>query len=225
MGIALIETITQWPSITVVVISIGIPIVFSLDAVDGMLARWLKVPTLFGSFLDIAADRAVEFIFLRYLISEGAVPLWFPVIFYGRILITDACRILAFGMQKVLATGIMLPQGLEPLVLSKASRTIYAILKAVFFGVFLLGIHAGRPLHTSLNLGLMFSVLAFSMLRATPIVLTYLPQWRMITIANILGYFRADINDIAPRSTKIISCLQLISDFGLAAWLLVLFWR
>lgn len=225
IAIAIVETITRWPVITLSVIWIGIPIVFSLDAVDGMLARWLNVPTLLGSFIDIAADRAVEFIFLRYLISEGAVPLWFPAIFYGRILLTDTCRVLAFGMQRVLATGIMLPQGLRPLVLSKASRTIYAILKAVFFGVLLLGIHTGRPLHTPVDLVLMFSVLACSILRASPIVLTYLPQWRELTIANLLAYLRADIDDVAPRSTKIFSCLQVISDFGLATWLLLLAWR
>jgi CDP-diacylglycerol--glycerol-3-phosphate 3-phosphatidyltransferase len=225
IAIAIVATITQWPIITVVVIWIGIPIVFSLDAVDGMLARRLNVPTLLGSFIDIAADRAVEFIFLRYLISEGAVPLWFSAIFYGRILVTDACRVLAFGMQRVLATGIMLPQGLRPLVLSKASRTIYAILKAVLFGVLLLGIHAGRPLPTLADVALMFSVLACSMLRGSPIVLTYLPRWRELTMANLLTYLRADIDDVAPRSTKIFSCLQLISDFGLAMWLLLLAWR
>lgn len=225
LAITIIAAITRWPSITVVAICIGIPVVFTLDAVDGMVARWLNVPTLLGSFIDIAADRAVEFIFLRYLINEGVIPLWFPAIFYGRILVTDACRVLAFGMQRVVANGIMLPRRLRPLVLSKASRTIYAALKAVLFGVLLLGRHAGHPSRTPLELGLMFSVLTCSMLRASPIVFTYLPRWRELTVAKLLAYIRADIDDVAPRSTKVVSCLQLISDFGLATWLLLLAWR
>jgi CDP-diacylglycerol--glycerol-3-phosphate 3-phosphatidyltransferase len=225
IALSIIATLTRWPSFTVLVTWIGIPLVFSLDAVDGVVARWLKVPTLLGSFIDIAADRAVEFIFLRYLISKGVIPLWFPAIFYGRILLTDACRVLAFGMQRVLATGIVLPRRLRVLVLSRASRTIYGTIKAVFFGVLLLGRHDGHTPLTPLELGLMLSVVACSMLRASPIVLTYLPRWRELTVARLLAYIHADVNDVAPRSTKIVSSLQLISDVGLATWLLVLAWR
>jgi phosphatidylglycerophosphate synthase len=178
MAIGIIATVTRFPSMTGVLTWIGIPLVFALDAVDGMLARWLKVPTVIGSFIDIVADRAIEFIFIQHFLNEGVIPWWFVAIFYGRILITDMCRVLAFGKQRVLAAGIMLPARLRGLVLSRASRTIYGALKGVFFGVVLLQMHDGRTQLTPLELGLMFSMLAFSILRASPIVITYLPRWR-----------------------------------------------
>lgn len=225
LAISMVAAITSWPSTTRVVTWIGIPVVFTLDALDGVLARKLKVPTLIGSFVDIAADRAVEFIFLRHFITEGVIPWWFGAIFYGRILVTDACRILAFGKQRIQAAGIMLPSHLRWLVLSKASRTIYAALKAVFFGVLLLGMQDGHTALSPLELALMLSVLACSILRASPIIITYLPRWRELSGAKLLSYIHADVDDVAPRSTKIVSCLQLASDFGLATWFLLIAWR
>lgn len=222
LAISMFAAITSWPSTATVVTWIGIPVVFALDAVDGVLARWLKVPTLIGSFIDIAADRAVEFIFLQHFISEGIIPWWFGAIFYGRILITDMCRILAFGKQRVLANGIVLPARLRGLVLSKTSRTIYAGLKALFFGVLLLGKHASHSSLTLIEFSLMVSVLTCSLLRASPIIVTYLPRWQELTATKLLTYIHADVNDVAPRSTKVVSCLQLVSDFGLATWVLVM---
>src|SRR2546426_4820441 len=62
----LIVLISRYPGATTLLIVVGITIVFSLDAVDGVLARRLNRQTLIGSFIDIAADRSVEFIFLQH---------------------------------------------------------------------------------------------------------------------------------------------------------------
>lgn len=217
--------ISRYPAATVLVAVLGIIVVFSLDAFDGVLARWLNSQTLIGSFIDIAADRAVEFIFLQHFVRAGLVPLWFGVAFYCRILMTDACRVLAFGMERVSASGIFLPARLRTLVLSKVSRTAYGALKGVFFGVLLLGEYRGHTSLSSLERTIMFGVLAFSILRASPILFTYLPRLLDLRGPTLRAYTHPQVHDVAPRSTKIISCLQLASDVGLATWLVLIGWR
>jgi len=225
LAATVIVLIGRYPAETVPVTVLGIIVVFSLDALDGVLARLLNSQTLIGSFIDIAADRAVEFIFLQHFLSVKLVPRWFVAAFYGRILLTDACRVIAFGMDKVSARGIDLPPHLRPLVLSKVSRTAYGALKGFFFGVLLLGEHYGHRSFLSFERTLMFAVLGFSILRASPILFTYLPRLMGLRGPKLRAYTHPEVHDVAPRSTKIISCLQLASDFGLAVWILLIGWR
>ena len=216
-----IVLISRYQSAPTLFIVLAVTIIFSLDAVDGILARILNRQSLIGSFIDIAADRIVEFIFLQHFLSAKLIPHWFVAVFYGRILLTDACRVLAFGMEKVSATGIELPRALRPFVLSKISRTGYGTAKAAFFGVLLLGQAAGRSSPSVLEHAAMFTVLAFSLLRATPIVYTYLPTIFTLKGSKLVAYTHPAVHDVAPRSTKIVSWLQFFSDIGLATWLLV----
>jgi CDP-diacylglycerol--glycerol-3-phosphate 3-phosphatidyltransferase len=220
-----IVLIARYPASTAPITVLGIIIVFSLDAFDGVLARWLNSQTLIGSFIDIAADRAVEFIFLQHFLSARIVPMWFVAAFYGRILLTDACRVLAFGMEKVSATGIDLPPQLRALVLSKISRTGYGAIKAVFFGTLLLGQAYGHSSLLLLERASMLGVLAFSLLRATPILFTYVPRVTDLKGSKLRAYTHPKVHDVAPRSTKVVSCLQLASDVGLATWILLIGWR
>ncbi len=193
---------------------IGVPIIMALDAVDGMLARHLNSQTMLGSFIDIAADRLVEFIFLLFFVSAGFVPLWFVVIFYGRIILTDACRMWAFRTERVSAEGIFLPEPLRVLVLSKLSRSGYAALKGIMFSLMLLAMYQGKASLSWLEFGTMLGVLAFSLLRAAPILFTYLP-WRK-DVEN-LGDRCKELPNFAARSTRVISLAQLASDVCLAA--------
>lgn len=199
---------------------IGVPLVFLLDAVDGIVARRLKCQSLLGSFIDILADRAVEFIFLWYFVRAGLVPLWFILIFYSRILLTDACRMRAFGMEQVSVTGILLPLKWRSIVLSKLSRSAYAGVKGLLFSVLLLGLYGGRTCVSSLGTTAMIVVLVFSLVRATPILITYVPlnsrMGNTFTPAHNSG-----VKDMATLTTKVTSWMQIAADVLLALTLVI----
>jgi phosphatidylglycerophosphate synthase len=222
IALMLVSVMTQWPSGVLISALIGVPIVMFLDGLDGILARRLQTETVLGSFMDIVADRAVEFIFLQQFVNVHLIPLWFVVVFYGRILLTDSCRVLAFRMDKVSASGILLSSKWRPLVLSRFSRSAYATLKGVFFSVLMLGQYNGHTSLTTLETVIMAAVLAFSLLRATPILMTYLPRVSELVRPNLSTYADPYGSDIAPRSTTAFSCFQLLSDIGLATALIVI---
>ncbi|MBK7394041.1 MAG: CDP-alcohol phosphatidyltransferase family protein [Chloracidobacterium sp.] len=190
---------------------VGVPFVMSLDAVDGIVARRLKSQSLLGSFVDIAADRLVEFIFLSYFVAAGLIPLWFIAIFYLRIILTDACRMRAFSLDRISAAGIFLPHPLREIVLSKLSRSGYGAIKGILFGVLFLTIYRGQTIPSMFEYVLLVSVLAFSLVRAIPILYTYLP-W----LKKEEGRSLARSLEPVSRTTKIASVLQLASDFCLA---------
>jgi CDP-diacylglycerol---glycerol-3-phosphate 3-phosphatidyltransferase len=198
----------------------GVPLVMFLDAVDGMVARRYNVQTLLGSFVDIAADRLVEFIFIQYFVSIGLVPLWFILIFYGRIFLTDICRILAFRKNSVSPTGILLPPSLHSLVLSKLSRSGYAAIKGVFFSLLLLVIYREQSSLSVLEFGTMLSVLVFSLLRATPILITYLPFIHTLSVTDNQYTDQSKTQEIVTYTTKIASWLQVVADICLGALLI-----
>jgi phosphatidylglycerophosphate synthase len=199
---------------------VGVPVVFILDAVDGILARRLKSETLIGSFIDIAGDRLVEFLFLQCFVRAGLIPLWFVVAFYGRIILTDSCRMRAFRAEKVLATGIVLPRKWGLFVLSKLSRSTYAALKGVLFSVLLLAMYRGETAVSQLELGLLLTVLTFSFLRALPILFTYFP--RRIDTTRLRQRDSIELNN-STRRGRVASWVQLAYDVCLAMVLIVLF--
>lgn len=223
LAILLVTEVVSWPAGMLLAPLIGVPIVFILDAVDGIVARRLNSQTLLGSFIDIAADRAVEFVFLQYFVSAGLVPLWFVLIFYGRIVLTDACRIRAFAMEKVSINGILLSQPWRVLVLSKLSRSGYGTIKGVLFGVLLLGMDRGDMSHSLLEFSLLVGVLAFSIVRAVPILITYFPRRR--ELIKVQGEEHLEGHNIATLTTRFVSWMELALDICLAAVLVMLSWR
>lgn len=222
LTILLITEIDKLPAAMLFAAFIGVPIVFTLDAVDGILARRLNSQSLLGSFIDIAADRLVEFLFLQYFIRAGLIPLWFVVVFYGRIVLTDACRMCAFRMERVPATGILLPPRLRFLVLSKLSRSAYATLKGILFSVLLLTLHRGSSSVSLIEFGILLSVLFFSLLRAVPILVTYLPRTKDIICMKVKGSCGIEVCDSVTLTTKVASLMQLVSDICLATVLIAI---
>lgn len=191
---------------------IGVPVVMLMDALDGIVARKWNCQSLLGSFVDIAADRLVEFIFLSYFVITGLIPLWFIAIFYLRIIFTDACRMRAFSLDRISAAGIFLPHPLREIVLSKLSRSGYGAIKGILFGVLFLTIYRGQTTLSAFEYLLLISVLAFSLLRAIPILYTYLPWLKKDEDKDGLPRGLEPVN----RTTRIASVLQLASDFCLA---------
>ncbi|CAN5708232.1 hypothetical protein BH24GEM1_BH24GEM1_15280 [soil metagenome] len=63
-----------------------------LDTVDGLVARRTGRTTLFGSVLDIAADRTYELVLWVCFADLGMIPAAIPLIVVARTTMTDALR-------------------------------------------------------------------------------------------------------------------------------------
>jgi phosphatidylglycerophosphate synthase len=121
-----------------------------LDTVDGMVARRTGKTSLFGSVLDIAADRTYELVLWVCFADLGMIPLAIPLIIIARTTLTDALRSIGVG------------QGTAPfaqhrtrlgrfLVGSTVMRTGYAVTKVVTFcGLALAQAFGGFELSTGL---------------------------------------------------------------------------
>jgi len=109
-----------------------VPILFALDSVDGYIARHFRCSTRLGGVLDIAGDRIVENALWILLATFQFVPLWIPLIILSRGFLTDGIRSVALA--KGHSTFSMIRSKTSWwLVASPASRTSYAVLKAVLF--------------------------------------------------------------------------------------------
>lgn len=107
----------------------------SLDAVDGIVARWLKEASDIGGVFDIIADRIVENCFWIYFAARGVISVWLPFIVLTRGFLTDDIRsvalskgMTAFG-EKTLQKSVI---G-KALVSSRWSRGLYGLSKALAF--------------------------------------------------------------------------------------------
>ena len=63
-----------------------------LDTVDGIVARKTGTTSVFGSVLDIAADRTYELVLWICFADLGLIPLLIPIAVIARTTLTDAFR-------------------------------------------------------------------------------------------------------------------------------------
>ncbi len=208
------------------VLAIGILFVFLLDAVDGIVARRLESQSLLGSFVDIVADRLVEFCFFSHFVGLGLVPFWFIAMFYGRILVTDACRVRAFRMKRVSPAGITLSPFGQAAVLSKWSRSSYALLKALLFCLLTVQTSNFSAVPGAVSRVTLVAVLTFSLVRALPIVVMYGPWLRRTPAVDVeQPRFGEPFLDTARQSVRAVPWLQLAADVWLTTRLLGLAWH
>ncbi len=116
------------------------------DWLDGHLARRLKQATALGSVLDIAADRIIENVMWIILADINLVPVWIPVVFISRGILTDSIRnyTLRFGYSGFGEQSMMKSTIGKFLTGSPLMRTPFAVLKAFTFGWLLLLAVAGE---------------------------------------------------------------------------------
>lgn len=127
---------------------VGVGLLFvglMLDTVDGMVARKSGQTSLFGSVLDIAADRTYELVLWTAFADLMLIPVVIPLVVIARTTLTDAFR------------SIGVAQGIPPfdqhrsklgkfLVGSPPMRTGYSISKVVtFLGLALTQAFSGYP--------------------------------------------------------------------------------
>lgn len=97
---------------------------FSLDAVDGIVARKRNEVTKTGALLDTVADRIVENAFWIYFAAARQIPLWMPIVVMARGIITDT-------MQRT--HGDPTDGWTHALTRSRISRGLYGVIKMLAF--------------------------------------------------------------------------------------------
>jgi CDP-diacylglycerol---glycerol-3-phosphate 3-phosphatidyltransferase len=103
-----------------------------LDTVDGMVARHTGQTSLFGSVLDIAADRTYELVLWVCFADLGMISVVIPLIIIARTTLTDAFRSIGVGQGTAPFAQHQTALG-RFLVGSTFMRTGYAVTKVVTF--------------------------------------------------------------------------------------------
>jgi CDP-diacylglycerol--glycerol-3-phosphate 3-phosphatidyltransferase len=114
---------------------LGVVLLFGglmLDTVDGVVARKRGQTSLFGSVLDIAADRTYELVLWVCFADLRLIPVAIPLIIIARTTLTDALRSIGVGKGTAPFAQHRTPLG-RFLVGSTLMRTGYAVTKVVTF--------------------------------------------------------------------------------------------
>jgi len=193
-------TLSRFPLllVTVLILYHGTPVVrlvgvvlllvgLMLDTVDGVVARASGTTSLFGSVLDIAADRTYELVLWVVFADLGMIPMVIPLIVIARTTLTDAFR--SIGVAKGIAPFDQHHTKLGRfLVGSPFMRTGYSITKVVtFIGLALVQAVAGtswdgwRGMTSSSFLPVVQAIawlaLAFCVFRGLPVIIGSLRRY------------------------------------------------
>jgi CDP-diacylglycerol--glycerol-3-phosphate 3-phosphatidyltransferase len=146
---------------------------FSLDGLDGYVARKFHEESKLGALLDIMSDRIVENTYWIVFAVLGWLPVWFSLVALTRGFVTDTIRSAAmekgytpFGMQRnpicKFITG------------SKFMRITYAVAKVLAFIVIILSKVPNIPNADMIyNVGYILALIAiiFCVVRGLPVVI------------------------------------------------------
>ena len=159
-----------------------------LDTVDGLVARKTGQTSLFGSVLDIAADRTYELVLWVCLADLGLIPAAIPLVVIARTTLTDALR--SLGVAEGAAPLEQYRRGLGRfLVGSTWMRTGYSVTKiAAFCGLALARALSGFPpervgaidLAAALGVlqGIAWLAVVFCLCRGLPVIVAGVPRLR-----------------------------------------------
>lgn len=149
-------------------------IAFSMDAVDGYLARKFGQASQVGAVLDIMGDRIVEAIYWVVFAVLGWLPIIFPIICITRAFVTDNIRSVAL-------TKGMTPFGMQStewgkfICASKFMKTTYAVAKVAAYILLIVayipGLEAGiaDPIRQTAVI-LAWIAIIFCIVRGIPVV-------------------------------------------------------
>lgn len=158
-----------------------------LDTVDGVVARASGTTSLFGSVLDIAADRTYELVLWVVFADLGMIPMVIPLVVIARTTLTDAFR--SIGVAKGIAPFDQHHSKLGRfLVGSPFMRTGYSITKVVtFIGLALVQAMSGTAVDgwQGLDAGTLLPMmqvvawvaLAFCVFRGLPVIIGSLRRY------------------------------------------------
>ena len=155
-----------------------------LDTVDGLVARKRGETSLFGSVLDIAADRTYELVLWVCFADLRMIPVAIPLIIIARTTLTDAFRSIGVGQGTAPFAQHRTALG-QFLVGSVWMRTGYAVTKVVTFcGLALAQAFAGfrdlsgvvPPMMTVLR-GTAWLAVVFCVFRGLPVIVSSLRRY------------------------------------------------
>jgi phosphatidylglycerophosphate synthase len=158
-----------------------------LDTVDGMVARARGENSLFGSVLDIAADRTYELVLWVCFADLRMLPVAIPLIIIARTTLTDAFRSMGVGQGTAPFAQHRTALG-RFLVGSTWMRTGYAVTKVLTFcGLALAQAFGGFPASTkvaqavpSMMTGLRITAwlaVMFCIFRGLPVIISSLRRY------------------------------------------------
>jgi CDP-diacylglycerol---glycerol-3-phosphate 3-phosphatidyltransferase len=150
-----------------------------LDTVDGVVARRTGQTSLFGSVLDIAADRTYELVLWVCFANLGMIPAVIPLIIVARTTLTDALR--SLGVAEGSAPFAQPRSALARfLVGSSWMRTGYSVTKVTAFcGLALAEALSGFPAGATVGLQvIVWSAVILCVVRGLPVLVAGIPRLR-----------------------------------------------
>jgi phosphatidylglycerophosphate synthase len=159
-----------------------------LDTVDGVVARRTGRTSLFGSVLDIAADRTYELVLWVCFADLGLIPAAIPLIIVARTTLTDALR--SIGVAEGTAPFAQHRTALARFLVGSAwMRTGYSVTKVTAFcGLALAEALSGFPAGTALGISIpstlgvlqviVWLAVIFCVFRGLPVLIAGAPRLR-----------------------------------------------
>ncbi len=152
-------------------------IAFSMDGVDGYIARKFNQSSEWGSVLDILGDRIVEASYWIVFAVLGWLPVIFPLICVARAFTTDGIRSVALskGMTAFGEKSMQSTSWGKFICASRFMRISYAVAKVAAFVLLIfayipnLDINIADPVRT-IAIILAWIAIIFCVVRAIPVV-------------------------------------------------------
>lgn len=146
---------------------------FSLDGLDGYVARKFHEESKLGALLDIMSDRIVENTYWIVFAVMGWLPVWFSLVALTRGFVTDTIR--SAAMEKGLTPfGMQRNPICKWITGSKFMRITYAVAKVLAFIVIIAAYVPNMPnAKVVYNVGYLLALIAivFCVVRGLPVVI------------------------------------------------------
>ncbi len=174
-AIALLYEKTTWSYILAFILTI---IAFSMDGLDGYLARKLNQSSEWGSVLDILGDRIVEVSYWTVFAVMGWINILFPLVCVARAFTTDGIRSVALskGMTAFGEKSMQSTSWGKFICASRFMRISYAVAKVLAF-LLLIAVNTpgmefwkGTPTLHIITMIFAWAAIIFCVIRAIPVV-------------------------------------------------------
>ncbi len=175
IAIAMLYMQTTWAYLIAFILTI---IAFSMDGLDGYLARKLNQSSEWGSVLDILGDRIVEVSYWTAFAVLGWINILFPLVCVARAFTTDGIRSVALS-QGMTAFGDKSMQSTKWgkfICASRFMRISYAVAKVLAFLLLIavntpgLELWAGTPTLHIITMIFAWAAIIFCVVRAIPVI-------------------------------------------------------
>lgn len=174
-AIALLYIQTTWAYLLAFILT---AIAFSMDGLDGYLARKLNQSSKWGSVLDILGDRIVEVSYWTVFAVLGWISIWFPLVCVARAFTTDGIRSVALskGYTAFGDTSMQESKIGKFICASRFMRISYAVAKVAAFMLLIvvntpgIEIWKGLPVLHSITMALAWIAIIFCVVRAIPVI-------------------------------------------------------